>query len=337
MIRSGLTITEALDTLIHQNKSPELKKILEIVLSDVKNGQSLSKSFAKSPHVFDQFYISMIHIGEESGSLDETLEFLAEQMGKSYSLQQKVRGALLYPILVFSTTFIMGTFIALFILPQLVDFFDAFEIELPLATQILLFVANVMKDYGVMILLGVGAFIIFLLLLLRIQSVKTQWHALKLKLPLFGMLFVDGEIARFARNLGTLLKSGVSITTAMETVIETMDNIIFQRGLRQILEKIKKGKQCADAMQTTVFSVLGFPFSLFPSLVTKMIAVGEKSGNLEGNLLYLADFYEEEIDNFSKNLSTILEPILLVVIGLIVGFVALAIISPIYELTGSIR
>lgn len=337
MIQSGLTLTDALDTLIEQNKTQALRSILEGVMKDIKNGQPLSHALKKYPKVFDSFYISLVEVGEESGSLDETLNFLAKQMAKSYALQQKIRGAMLYPGLVFSTTFVMGGFIALFVLPQLVDFFDAFEVELPFATQILLFVANLMKNYGIALFGGFLATLVIVVLLLRIPSIKTQWHAVMLKLPLFGMLFEEAEIARFSRNLGTLLKSGVSITTALETVSHTMENISFKKGIDQALQDVEKGTSLSKGLQRVSYTVIGLPFGLFPSLVTKMIAVGEESGNLEGNLLYLGDFYEEEIDNFSKNLTTILEPLLLVIIGLIVGFVALAIISPIYELTGSIR
>jgi type IV pilus assembly protein PilC len=337
MIRSGLTVTESLSSLIEQNRSHELRDILERVLQNVKNGQSLSKSLQKFPRVFDKFYISLVHVGEESGSLDEALDFLAQQMAKSYSLQQKVRGALLYPGLVFSTTFVMGGFISLFVLPQLVEFFDAFEVELPFATKVLLFVANIMKDYGMALFGGLVFVMVATIMVLRVPFIKSHWHGILLKLPLFGQLFEGSEIARFSRNLGTLLKSGVSIIVALDTVAQTLDNVAVKKGIVGALDDVEKGKPLAKALQGRYYTVIGLPFSVFPSLVIKMIAVGEESGNLEGNLLYLADFYEEEIDNFSKNLTTILEPIMLVIIGLVVGFVALAIISPIYELTGSIR
>lgn len=330
MIKAGIPITEALDTLVDQAKSKAFKKVLSAVLADVENGQSLAKSLGKYPKVFDQFYISLIEIGEESGTLEENFEFLAKQLAKDYALRKKIQSAMLYPGLVFSATFIMGGFIALFILPKLVDFFSAFEIELPISTKILLFVANTMKDYGLILAGGFLGISFLVYLIFQLPKVKPWWHKVILKLSVFGDLLAYSQLARFSRNLGTLLKSGVPVTKSLETTANTLSNLKFKKDLIEIAQILSKGKNIGDALEQKKFSE-------FPPLVAKMITVGEKTGKLEKTLLYLGDFYEEEIDNISKNLTTILEPILLITIGLVVGFVALAIISPIYELTGSIR
>lgn len=330
MIKAGIPIAEALATLVDQTKSLQFKKVLSGVLADVENGQSLAKSLQKYPRVFDQFYISLIEVGEESGTLEENLEFLAKQLAKDYALRKKIQGAMLYPGLVFAATTIMGGFIALFILPKLVDFFSAFEIELPLTTKILLFFANTMKDYGVWLALGLLGFLFLTSLVLRLPKVKPKWHQLILKFPLFGEMLLYGQLARFARNLGTLVKSGVPVTKSLETTAATLSNLKFKADLIEIGQFLAKGKNIGVALEQKKFSE-------FPPLVSKMISVGEKTGKLDETLLYLGDFYEDEIDNISKNLTTILEPVLLISIGLVVGFVALAIISPIYELTGSIR
>lgn len=330
MIKAGIPITEALATLVDQTKSQAFKKVLSGVLSDVENGQSLAKSLEKFPKVFDEFYVSLVEIGEESGTLEGNLEFLSLQLAKDYSLRKKIQGAMLYPGLVFTATFIMGGFIALFVLPKLVDFFSAFEIKLPITTRILLFFANTMKNYGVFIFGGLVLFMFVSSLVLSLPKVKPWWHRVILKFPLFGEMLAYGQLARFARNLGTLIKSGVPVTKSLETTADTLSNLKFKNDLNEINEYLTKGKNIGDALDSKKYAE-------FPPLVSKMISVGEKTGKLEETLLYLGDFYEDEIDNISKNLTTILEPVLLIAIGLIVGFVALAIISPIYELTGSIR
>lgn len=330
MVKAGIPLTEALATLVDQTKRNAFKKVLSGVLSDIENGQSLAKSLEKFPKVFDQFYVSLIAIGEESGNLEANLEFLASQLAKDYALRKKIQGAMLYPGVVMAAVFIMGGFIALFVLPKLVDFFSAFDIELPITTKILLFLANTMKDYGILIIGGLVLFLILAISILRLSKVKPWWHKVILKFPLFGQMLAYGQLARFARNLGTLIKSGVPVTKSLETTAATLNNLKFQADLKKINQYLIKGKNIGDALDNKKFAE-------FPPLVSKMISVGEKTGKLEETLMYLGDFYEDEIDNISKNLSTILEPVLLIVIGLVVGFVALAIISPIYELTGSIR
>jgi len=328
MIKSGLVISESIHTLIEQTKSITFKNVLTSIVTDIENGRPLASALSKHPRVFDQFYISLIEVGEESGTLEDNLEFLAKQLAKDYSMRKKVKGAMLYPGLIFFTVTIMGGFISLFILPQLVDFFESFDIELPLPTKILLYIANLMKTRGIIIITSfIVAFVSFTLLI-KTKFIKPLWHRLLLKLPIIGVFLVSVNIARLTRNLGTMLRSGVTVIRSLEVTANTLDNLTFQQALFFAQDEVRKGKQLAKGMEK---------FSFIPPLVTKMIAIGEKTGKLEEVLLYLGDFYEEEIDEFSKNLSTILEPILLISIGLVVGFVAIAIISPIYQLTGSFR
>jgi len=330
MIKAGIPITEALESLTDQAKSPALKEVLTNVLADIDNGQSLAKSLGKYPKDFNQFYISMIEIGEEAGTLEKNLEFLAQQLTKDYQLRKKIQAAMLYPTVVFAATVIMGGFIALGVLPKLVTFFSAFEIELPFTTKILLWFANLMKNYGIVLFLAFFAFTFLFSLFLKLPKIKPWWHKKILTFPLFGNLLAYAQLARFSRNLGTLIKSGVPIIKSLDTTADTLSNLKFKNDLKEIGQILSQGKSIGSALESK-------KFSQFPPLVAKMVSVGEKTGKLEDTLIYLAEFFEDEIDTVSKNLTTILEPILLLSIGLIVGFVALAIISPIYELTGSIR
>lgn len=330
MIKAGIPIAEALSTLALQTKSEKFKKILNSILSDVENGQPLAKALSKFPKVFDNFFVSLIEVSEASGTLDENLDFISKQLAKNYSLKKKIQTAMLYPTIIFVAVTIMGSFIALFVLPQLVTFFESFEIDLPLATKILLFVANIFKNSGVFIVFGFLGFVALLKIIINLSAIKPIWHALILNLPLMGNFIKDSELAQFSRNLGVLIKSGVPVTKAIEITAETLSNLKFKNDLLKIGRSLVQGSNISTAMDNKNFNE-------FPSLVYKMIEIGEKTGKLDESLLYLGDYYEEEIDNFSKNLTTVLEPIMLVVIGLVVGFVALAIITPIYQLTGSIR
>lgn len=330
MIKSDISLPEAFDTLIDQNISSVLKKVLTAVKGDVENGKSLSAAFAKHPKSFDQIYISLIKVGEESGTLEDSLGFLVKQMGKDYALHKKVRSALMYPAIVVSAIGIMGTFISIFILPRLVEFFEAFDIELPLATKVLLFIATVAKNYGFWII-GLTVFgVVVLSFVANLKNVKPFRDRIFLKLPIVGNLISHGQLARFSRNLGTLIKTGIPINRSMVITADSLTNMKFKMDLMEVAKSLEKGKSIGETLEKRSYFE-------YPPLVSKMIKIGEKTGRLDENLIYLSEFYEDEIDEMSKNLSTIIEPVLLIVIGLVVGFVALAIISPIYELTGSIR
>ena len=330
MIKSGISLLDAIDTLREQTKTKAFQRILSQIFTDIKNGQALAISLKKFPDVFDQFYISLIEIGETSGTLEQNLEFLSAQLTKDFQLRKKIQGALMYPGLVLSATVIMGGFIAFFILPKLVDFFSSFQVTLPLSTQILLWVAQAVKSYGIVMVIGLIVAFFAGIALVQIPTIRFLWHTIILKIPVFGELLEFQELARFSRNFGVLLKSGIPSTKGLDITANTLSNVLFQKDVRIIAEKLSGGNSIGGTMKKENFQE-------FPGIVVKMISVGEKTGKLEDVLLYLGDYYEDEIDNISKNLATLLEPFLLVTIGLVVGFVALSIISPIYELTGSIQ
>ena len=330
MVASGIPLAEALDTLAEQTKSKKLKKVIYELLKDVENGQALAKSMRKHEKVFGELYISLIEVGEKSGELEKTLDFLAGQMSKDYALRKKVQAAMLYPSIVFSATLLMGGFITVFILPKLITFFEDFEIELPITTKILLFIGNAMQNYGLIIFGALAIITVILVVLSRSPVIKPTLHRLILKTPLIGNFLGLAQITRFTRNLGTLLSSGVPVSEAVETTAYTLSNLSYRNEVLVLKKSIEKGKNISESLES-------HKHSNFPPVAVKMIGIGEKTGKLDDTLIYLSDFFEEEIDNISKNLSTIIEPVLLIGIGIAVAFVALAIISPIYELTGTIR
>ena len=330
MVSSGIPLAEAIDSLREQTRNSTFRNLLTDVLKRVENGSTLADAMKANSKLFSELYINLIKVGEKSGTLDETLTFLASQMTKENALKKKLQAAMLYPGLVLSAAGIIGGFISFFILPKLIDLFESFDIELPFTTRLLLFTAYTMRDYGIYILLGIGAVILLFTFLLKTEKVKFAVHTLLLKLPIIGEFLTYVQLATFTRNLAILLKNAVPINQAMEITAKTLTNRSFRKDTLHIAKELEEGKPISEILAKR-------KYAKFPSIVVKMISVGEKTGKLDENLFYLSDFYEEDIDNISKNMTTLLEPILLVFIGLTVGFLALSIISPIYELTGSIR
>lgn len=330
MVKAGIPLAEALDIAQEQTNSPGLKKLLEKITADIRNGKALAESLKKYPAVFNGLYINLVEIGEESGTLEENLTFLAKQLEKDLQLKKKIQGAMLYPGLILTATLIMGGVISFFILPQLIDLFTALDVQLPLATQILLFVAVGVRDYGLWIVLALIIFLAMVYVVLQIPTLKLKWDELKLKLPFIGKLVQSSQFANFSRNFGVLVKSGVPAAQSLAVVAQTMTNTKLKADIQKVEQSLQRGQEIGEAIRKV-------KNNSFPKLVSRMISIGEKTGKLDETLLYLGDYYEEEIDNISKNLTTILEPVLLLGVGLMVAFVALAIISPIYELTGSIR
>lgn len=329
MIRAGVPLSEALGT-VGEQATPALSKLMKTIMQNVENGMSLGKAMSKYPKTFDSLYISLINAGEQSGTLDENLKYLADQQGKDYALRRKVSSALLYPTLVIGATFIMGTLISWFVLPKLLDMFSSLEVELPLSTKILMWFANVMKNYGFFVIFGMVAIFVGLAALHRVRQVKLMVDTALLKTPFIGKIIIYGQLGIFCRNLGTLLASGLPVVSALETTIDSLDNLKFKKDLGIVKNYVSDGKTLFASMSSKKFSE-------FSKLSIRMIEVGEKSGKLEEMLLYLSDYYEEEIETVSKNLSNLLEPVLLLFIGTVVGFVAMAIISPIYSLMGGIN
>lgn len=330
MLKSGIPLSESIATLKDQIKNTTFQKILGDVQADIENGQTLESALSKQKAVFSSFYTSMIAIGEKSGNLEDNLKYLSEQLKKSYDFNKKIQSATLYPKLVLAATVIMATFISLFVLPNLVNLFNSLEVELPLGTKVLLFVANMMKNYGIIIFISLALTALLVSTLLKTSYVKPRWHKFLLSLPLIGGLMQNIEMAYFCRNMGVMLKSGLTITDSLKTQFSATDNLVYKDYIGNFLKSVEKGKKLSDEM-----SPQKYPY--IPAIVPKMIGVGEDTGKLEEVFSYLGDFFEEDVDDATKNLSNILEPVLLLAIGVIVAFVSLAIISPIYQLTGGIR
>lgn len=329
MVKAGIGLSQALENLSEQSKG-DSQKILKSIKLKLDNGANLATAMGNFPNVFDEFYLGIVKVGEQTGKLDSSLDYLAVQQGKEYALEKKVSGALMYPGIILIATVGLAAFISLFILPKLTTFFDAFSADLPMTTKILLGISNFMKNYGLLFFGMMAAFIFGFLMLLKIEKIKLWWDKFILRLPLLGRLLVEREVSRFARNLATMIKSGLPIFEALKIAANSQSNFAYKKAILELSINLEKGKKMTEILKQSNYKLL------FPRLVADMIAVGEETGSVEESLFYVSQFYEEDIEETAKNMTTILEPIILLVIGLMVAFVALAIISPIYQLTGAL-
>jgi type II secretory pathway component PulF len=296
----------------------------------VKNGQPLAKVMAKFPRVFDPMYRSVVNIGEESGSLDRNLDYLVSELTKAYEFRQKVTSALLYPMIVLLIAGIVGAGVALFVLPKLVDMFTSLDVKLPLTTRMLMWVAGFMKSYGIVFFAGLAGVVMAGLMLARTTKIKKKIDEISLKMPILGKFFLNIQVANMCRNMGIMLKSGLPLRTCLQTAREATGNWVFNQYFLRLDKAVDMGVSLEKELT-------GKHYPMIPLMVGRMVGVGEKSGRLDETFLYLGEFMEEEVDEMAKNLTTILEPVLLIGIALVVLFLAMSIISPIYQLTGSIR
>ncbi len=329
MTKTDTTIMEALDILMTLTESRAFKKILQQIYNDIKNGKSLSESMGKFPKVFDAFYTNIIAIGETSGTLDQSFTYLSQQLAKEYAFRKIVQGAMIYPIIVLIAVGGVGLGVSVFVLPKLLDLFSGFGVNLPWSTKVLIAFANLMQNSGGLVITGLVVTIILIRIALKLRQLKPYIDRLLFEIPFFGKIVENAETTIFCRNLGTLLKSGIPINSALVIELKISSNYLIQEYIIYLLGATEKGKSLGEEFES-------HHFRHFPPLMTKMISIGEKTGNLSDTLLYLSDFFEEEVNDAMRNISTLLEPIMLLVIGGLVAFIAIAIISPLYQLTGSV-
>ncbi len=328
MIKSGLTISESLE-ITADSMSGSFKKILQQIQTSVAGGNKFSDSLANYPKVFPPLFISAVHAGETSGSLEENLEHAAEQMRKEKELSAKIRGAMMYPIIVLIAALGLGLAISFFVLPQITPLFQGLNVKLPITTRALISFSNFIKDHGFGFFISIISIAGVLTYIIRHRFSHPVTHWLLINIPIIKPLVRNANVARFCRTLGTLLKSGLTLDEAVITTKSTLENYYFQKALSEVSGHLGSGTPLSEHLKKYD--------NLFPKLVTRMIHVGEQSGRLEESLYYLASFYEEEVDNDAKTMSTAIEPVLLISIGIIVAFLALSIITPIYSITGNIK
>lgn len=329
MVHAGLSISEALNTLALQAESKSFKRVIAIVREDVEQGRSLSAGLAKFPRIFPSIFTSMIQIGEVSGTLEDVLQELTTQMKKDYELRSKVRGAMTYPIVILVAMLGITTGLLTFVLPKLLGVFKEFgNVKLPLATRILITISDFTQAHGVLVAIGFVVFVVSFVAFARTKVGRSVVHRLIIFSPIIGPIAKKVNLARFSRTVSGLLKTDIPVVQSFNVTSQVVGNIHYRTALQDAGERIKKGETIARA--------LGNYPKLFPPLVVQMVLVGERSGTVDELLSDIAAFYEQQVDQILDNLSSVIEPILILALGGMVGGIALAVITPIYALTQSI-
>jgi type IV pilus assembly protein PilC len=329
LLRSGVTLNESIELLRNQAKSTTMKKLLAEIIEDVNRGTPLSITLQKSSIRLRGVFISMVKAGEVSGTLVNNLLFLSDWLERNLQLRQEVKSVTLYPKIVFAAAIMLGTGLAVFILPRLIPVFNGMKIELPLVTRAVLATAVFVKEYSIWIIFGVLVLFALFMAISRIKSTRRILQKVYLVTPFFGGLVRAYELALYSQLMHVLLKSGLTINEAFDIASTESTNVPYQDSFYYVKERLIKGVSLSD-------SISDFP-KLYPGNFISIITVGEKTGTIEGSFESLAMFYNKEINTKTRNLPTVLEPILLVSIGIIVGVIALSIILPIYTLSGSLR
>lgn len=323
MITAGLPLAQSLRTVREQVKNKHFLDIINKIVADIEGGSALSAAFARHPKVFSDIYVNLIAAGEASGSLDKSLVRIADQLEKDNALVSKLRGAMIYPAIVLLVVLGVVLFMLTTVLPQVEQLYNDLGKALPLFTRMLIAVGNFVRNFWWLILAVVGGGGFALFRFFKTPGGKGVADHIKLKLPIFGKLFRKLYMARFARTSGVLLASGLPMLEMLNIVKKSMNNVHLEAAIERASVKVRGGKALSAALADE---------PLFLSLVHQMMKIGEQSGTIDAMMDKTAQFYEEELDNAIKNISTTLEPVLMIVLGITVGGIVAAILLPVYGL-----
>lgn len=329
MISSGLVVARAIKSLSVQTKNKSFKKILEDVHDEIQAGKTLSESLAKYPTVFSELFTNMVYVGEVSGNLETVLDILALQLEKEHDLKSKVKGAMTYPAVIVVAMIGIGILMLTYILPKITSVFADMDVKLPKSTLFIMGVSDFLRSHAILAVMIVVAAVLGVKFLYGTPSGKRFFHYVFLRMPIVGNIVVKVNAARFARIYSSLLKSGVSVVDSLTIVSKTLGNVYYRDVLQEAIEAIQKG--------TELSKVIAAHERIFPILVAQIIEVGEETGKTDLVLERLAEFYEEEVNQITKNMSSIIEPVLMLFIGGGVGFFAIAMLQPMYSVLENIK
>jgi type IV pilus assembly protein PilC len=328
MLRAGLDVKNALGTLAQQTKNKTLSNSITAVKEGIEKGKTLSDSMRPYSKAFPSMFVSFVGVGEATGKLQETLEILALQLQKEYELRRAIQGGMMYPLVIVTALFAVGVAMMIFVIPKLVDIFAGFHVQLPLMTRVLLGTSSFISAYWYLVLGVVVILAVFFRMAQKTASGKLIIAKVFLMTPVVGPIMRQINIARLSRNLSSLLGSGVGFIEALEIMGNNSPNPVYANIFLGAVAYVKQGKLLSDFFTE-------YP-KLIPPLVVSIMSVGEQTGELASVLQEVASFYEGEVDQTMKNLTSIMEPVLMIVIGLAVGALAISIISPIYSLVNVI-
>ncbi|HEX9095496.1 MAG TPA: type II secretion system F family protein [Candidatus Dormibacteraeota bacterium] len=327
-VGAGVPMTRALTVIAEETASPLFKRVILTVLDDLERGQNLSDSLVKHPKVFPSLYVDLIRVAELTGNLEATLKELAGYLRRDLNTVRRVRTAMIYPAVILVVATAVVIILVFFALPAFVKIFAEFRVKLPLSTRILIGIVAFTRAWGLLmgaVIASIVGAIVIALRTLRGQYAKDQ---ISLKLPVIGPIVLSAVLNRFSRTLAMVLKAGVPLGQTFDAVIAGTGNKVFQRGLATVKEQMTGGEGFAGPLLRT---------HLFPPMLTQMVRVGEETGTLDTYLEQAADFYEEELDYRIRAMTSLIEPVMTVAVGIVVGFIAVSLISAMYGLVGALK
>jgi type IV pilus assembly protein PilC len=328
MVDAGIPIIQGLGALREQVVHPTFKKVLTTIEADIQHGTSLSAAFAKHPQVFDTLFVNMVKVGETGGVLSKVLDRVSGYMEKTLRLQRKVKSALIYPAVVVSMAIIITIILLVKVVPTFAGIYSSFGQKLPAMTQILINVSTGLKQYLVVLIAFVFGSVYGLSQWHRTDSGARKIDGAILKMPLFGELIRKVAISRFSRTLATLIQSGVPILESLEIVKKTIGNRVLELVIDEVKNNVREGESIAGPLAKS---------GVFPPMVTRMIAIGEKSGQMEKMLLKISEFYDDQVDAAVEGLTSIIEPLIIGFLGIVIGFIVIALFLPIITITQLIK
>lgn len=323
MIRAGLPLMEVLNILAEQSDKERIKKILTQVERDVETGASLTEAIQKHPQMFNVFFVSMVKAGEAAGMLDTILDQVATYLEKVASIQRKVKSAVMYPAVVSFVAIAISIFMMVKIVPVFSDIFDGLGAELPAMTKVTVFISDTLRYNALVLVLSIAGVVLLIWQAGKTKTGRFLIDKYKLKMPVFGPLFMKVSVARFTRTLGTLIRSGVNILAALDIVAKTANNVVIEAEVLRTRASIQSGESIAGPLKEG---------AVFPTMVVRMIDVGERTGALETMLSKIADFYEDQVDTAVDGLTSLIEPLLICFLGLVVGFIAISMFLPMFKM-----
>jgi type IV pilus assembly protein PilC len=328
MIEAGLPLVQCLDILARQSENKEFARVIGQVKTDVESGDSFADALRKHPRVYSDFYVNMVEAGETGGILDTILARLAAYMEKAAALKSQVKGAMVYPAVIIGIAIIVVVFLLLYVIPVFADMFASFGGTLPAPTRFVMFLSDLVKDYILYVIPLVGVLIWFFKRFYKTEKGRVMVDTLLLKLPVFGPLIQKVAVAKFTRTLGTLVSSGVPIIDGLEITARTAGNKVVEGAVLSIISSIKEGQTIAEPLGRQ---------AIFPPMVVQMIEVGENAGALDAMLNKIADFYDQEVDTAVAALTKLMEPMLMVFLGTVIGGMVVAMYLPIFKIAGAIE
>ncbi|MEI7998286.1 MAG: type II secretion system F family protein [Candidatus Omnitrophota bacterium] len=328
MIEAGIPILQALEALSEQASNESFKQTIMVILEDIQLGSSLSAAFAKHSKVFDQLYVNMLKVGETGGILSSILDRVALYLEKSEKLKQKVTSAMIYPAVVVSMAMLITSGLIIKVVPTFATIYESLDQKLPLMTQLLIDFSQLMQHQFLFVVTGIVVAIFLCVKYYQTSNGRLQIDSLTLRLPVFGDLICKVSVSRFSRTFATLSQSGVSILETLDIVGKTCGNRVIELLVDEIKVSVREGESIAVPLAKSKF---------FPPMVTRMIAIGEKSGQLEKMLSKVAEFYDEQVDTAVEGLTKLIEPLIIAFLGIVVGFIVVALFMPILQLSSAIH